>query len=66
MRGLYCFNDVNLFLRERELYWTHPGERVGRSKWKLSLKRGAIAWARTAAAHSPLYFEGSPKRRPLA
>jgi len=49
-----------------ELCWTRPGERVGRSKRKLSLKRGALAWARTSVAHSPLCFEGSPKRRPLA
>jgi len=49
-----------------ELYWTRPGEQVGRSKRKLSLKQGALTWARTATAHSPLFFEGLPKRRPLA
>jgi len=48
-----------------ELCWTRPGERVGRSKRKLSLKRRALTWASTAAAHPPLCFKDSPKRRPL-
>jgi len=46
--------------------WTCPGELFVAQNEKLSLKRRALAWARTAATYLSLLSKGSPKQRPLA